>query len=174
MGFFSQLIASGIGGAIGGGFVLLGVDAQSQRQSKAALRAIMVEVTANKEAAIEMNQNRTAVGDFVKGKPDPGWLRHSIWDSQLVYAVQRLDTATLTIVRLAYSLLELVPAMVSERRAPGDPFYSHGGWIDSALKRIEEAFSDAHCALDNLERRMARDEGWYKKFAADVRTRFGL
>jgi hypothetical protein len=38
MGFVSQLIASTVGGAVGGLFVLWGVRAQSLRQRKAALR----------------------------------------------------------------------------------------------------------------------------------------
>jgi len=59
MGFFSQLFASAIGGAIAGYFVVVGVRLQFRRQSEAALRALMVEVTANKEVALEINQNRT-------------------------------------------------------------------------------------------------------------------
>jgi hypothetical protein len=176
MGFISQLVASGVGGAIGGSFVLWGVKVQSERQSEAALRAVMVEVTANKEAATEMNRSRTPTGDFVKGKPDPGWLKHSIWDSQLALVVHRFDEGTLTVVRYAYSLLESVPAMVSERRAPGDPLYSHSGWIDETLVKIKEAFDDADRALETLRQCQKRDADgvWYKTFASDVRSRFRL
>jgi hypothetical protein len=60
MGFLSQLIASGVGGAIGGSFVLWGVRAQSDRQSDSALRALMAEVAGNTEAAKAMTQSHSS------------------------------------------------------------------------------------------------------------------
>jgi hypothetical protein len=111
VGFFFQLFASAIGGAIAGYFVVVDVKLQFRRQSEAGLRALKVEVAADKEAAFEMNRNRTPSGDFKAGHPHPGWLKHSIWDAQLTSFVQLLDAETLIVVRQAYSLLESVPAM---------------------------------------------------------------
>src|SRR5690242_8709161 len=97
MGFFSQLIASTVGGAVGGSFVLWGVYAQSQRQGKAALRALRVEVDNNQSAAAQMIQALMmgAKERFEPGKADPRWLKHSIWDSQMPYLVQLLNEETL-------------------------------------------------------------------------------
>jgi hypothetical protein len=58
VGFLSQLIASGVGGAIGGSFVLLGVNAQFRSQSEAALRALMVEVGLNAAVAGRIVEDR--------------------------------------------------------------------------------------------------------------------
>jgi hypothetical protein len=172
--FFSQLFASAIGGAIAGYLVLVGVNLQFRRQSEAALRALKAEVAANKEAAIEMNRNRTPSGDFKAGHPHPGWLKHSIWDSQLTSFVQLLDAEALIVVRRAYSLLDSVPAMFNERRGPGDPRFSVGGWIDGELVKIETAFCRADQTLENRQERLAQeaDGVWLnrvQKFAADLR-----
>ena len=78
MGFISQLIASGVGGAIGGSFVLWGVKAQFRRQSDSALGALRVEIDRNVEAAADMTQHHSASGGYLGGHADPGWLKHSI------------------------------------------------------------------------------------------------
>jgi hypothetical protein len=65
MGFLSQLFASAIGGAIAGYFVVVGVKLQFRRQSEAALRSLMVEVTSNKEAALSMTQSRSQTLEFL-------------------------------------------------------------------------------------------------------------
>lgn len=171
MGFFFQLFASAIGGAIAGYCVVVGVKLQFRRQSEAALRALKVEVAANKEAAFEMNRNRTPSGDFKAGHPHPGWLKHSIWDAQLTSFVQLLDAETLIGVRQAYSLLESVPAMFNETRGAGEPRFNYAGWIDGELVKIETAFSRADQALTNLQERLAQeaDGAWYnraQKFAS--------
>jgi hypothetical protein len=173
MGFVSQLFASAIGGAIAGYFVVVGVQLQFRRQSEAALRAVMVEVTANTEAAKVMN--RELIPGFRPGHPDPGWLKHSTWDSQLPYVVQLLDEGTLIAVRYAYTLLESVPAMVNAALPLSGvgPRFIHGGWIDEELVKIERAFSDADQALESLRKRIAHDteEAWYnrlQKFASDL------
>ena len=44
-------------GLVAGFFVVIGVEVQFRRQSKAALRALMVEVASNKEAAAEMTRS---------------------------------------------------------------------------------------------------------------------
>jgi hypothetical protein len=175
--FLSQLFASAIGGFIAGYFVVVGVRLQFRRQSEAALRALMVEVTKNKEVALEMNRSRTPSGEFQMGNPDPGWLKHSIWDSQLAYVVQLFDAGTLAMVRHAYTLLESVPAMVNERHERGDPRFSHGGWIDAELEKIQTAFSDADQALENLKKRLDREAYgvWHRrlqKFVSDLCLRF--
>lgn len=111
MGALVQIIASVLGGLVAGWFVVLGVRLQFRRQSEAALRALMAEVLGNKEAALDMTQSASA-GSFEAGHADPGWLKHSIWDSQLPYVVQLFDEGTLVVVRNAYSLLDAVPAMI--------------------------------------------------------------
>jgi hypothetical protein len=139
-----QIIASAIGGLVAGYFVVVGVRLQFRRQSEAALRALMVEVAGNREAAAEMTRSPTQT--FELGHPDPGWLKHSIWDSQLPYAVQLFDEGTLIMVRRAYSLLEAVPAMIIPEHVrlavPGSSHYARGGWVDAYLIEISKAFQD--------------------------------
>jgi hypothetical protein len=166
MQFFSQLFASAIGGAVAGYFVVVGVKLQFRRQGEAALRALMVEVVANKEASLDMTQGRSySPGEYERGHPDPGWLKHSIWDSQLPFVVQILDEGTLVMVRYAYSLLDSVPAMA----IGSDPAYAsrfaRGGWIDDQLNKIQTAFSDADRALEKLRERLGReaDSTWYNR-----------
>lgn len=155
-----SFIGSVLGGLIAGWFVVVGVKVQFGRQCHAALRALMVEVTANKEAADRMNGDlRTSGKGFVLGNPDPSWLKHSIWDSQLPFVVQLFDEGTLAMVRYAYSLLESVPSMVNEKRALNDPRFNYGGWINTALEDIQRAFSDADRALENLSKRLIQ-EAW--------------
>jgi len=175
MGLFSQLFASAIGGFIAGYFVVVGVKLQFGSQRVSAFRVLMAEVKGNAEVAIGMTRSRTySPGSFPSGEPDPGWLRHSIWDSQLPYVVQLFDDETLIVVGRAYALLESVPAMVSERRAVGDPRFSRGGWIEDHLSKIQTAFSDADRALENLRKRLAQEATgtWYNRLAPNVR-KFG-
>jgi hypothetical protein len=157
--------ASIIGGLVGGWFVLLGVRSQSRRQSEAAFRALMVEVSNNSEAAADMT--RQTSGAFAPGHPDPGWLKHSIWDSQLPYVVPLFDEGTLIMVRLAYSLLDAVPAMEFPENAqrPSLSRYVRGGWIDAHLVKVRIAFSDADQALKNLRKRRAETR-WHRVKAA--------
>lgn len=115
MGFWSQLtaslIASSVGGAIGGSFVIFGVNRQFRHQSEAALRALHVEIDANRAAADQMTQALAAGGPkdrFEIGKADPGWFRRSIWDSQLPFFVQLVDREILTLISAAYFTLEAV------------------------------------------------------------------
>jgi hypothetical protein len=86
------------------------------------------------------------------------------------------DDATLIMVRYAYTLLESIPAMVNERRAPGNPQFSHGGWIDAELPQIQKAFFDADRALENLKRQLDqwadhRLDKRLQKLASDLRLR---
>src|SRR5258708_6709661 len=116
MGFVSQLFASAIGGAVGGLFVLLGVNTQFRRQAEAALRALIVEVDSNTRIALQMTEGsaeRNKAGAFPQLGPDPGWLKRSVWDSQLPYVVQVLvqDKDTLTLVSDAYGSLDSVSRM---------------------------------------------------------------
>jgi hypothetical protein len=151
MGFISQLIASGVGGAIGGSFVLWGVKAQFRRQSDSALGALRVEIDRNVEAAADMTQHHSASGGYLGGHADPGWLKHSIWDSQLPFIVQRLDQPTLLIVSRAYATLDAVPAMAV---ANSSRSFARGGWVEAHLAEIHCSFSDAQQALANLENRL--------------------
>jgi hypothetical protein len=92
-----QSIASVISGLVAGGFVVVGVRLQFRRQSEAASRALRVAVSGNKEAAVEMTpEKRQAPTPFEPGRPDPGWLKHSIWDAQFPYVVQLFDEGTLS------------------------------------------------------------------------------
>jgi len=60
----AQLVASVAGGSVGGALVLLGVNAQFARQSKAACEALLVEVKANYEALDDMLERKAS---------DAGW-----------------------------------------------------------------------------------------------------
>lgn len=154
MGFVSQLFASAIGGAVGGSFVLLGVNTQFRRQAEAALRALIVEVDSNAKIALEMTQGsaeRQKAGAFPQWGPDPGWLKRSVWDSQLPYVVQVLDQDTLTLVSDAYGSLDPVSRMFY--RFPDQP---QGNWavgvpVESSLNRIEASFRAASKALHSLQ-----------------------
>jgi hypothetical protein len=137
----------------------VGVAIQFRRQSKAALRALMVEVASNKEAAAKMTQNRQPATPFVPGRSDPGWLKHSIWDSQLPYVVQLFDEGTLILIRHAYSLLDVLPAMISATSPQKSP-YAYNGWMDEHLKNVWIAFSDADEALKNLRKRSTLESLW--------------
>ena len=148
-----------VASVIGGVFVLVAVNWQFRQQRKAALRALMVEVSGNKEAAADMTRQK--LGDFEQGRPDPGWLKHSIWDSQLPYVVQLFDEGTLIMVRYAYSLLDAVPAMqIPEhvlRQQPWSSRYARSGWVDEHLIKIRTAFQDADQALENLRKGRASE-----------------
>ena len=160
MSFISQLIASGVGGAIGGSFVLWGVKAQFRSQCEATLRALVVEVDGNASAALEMTQARSyapPLGHFEQGHADPSWLKRSVWNSQLPYIVQELDESSLIAVVKAYATLDTVPAMAVPSTNP--PKYIRGGWIDDHLNKIQTAFSEAQRAL-RLRQERAASERW--------------
>jgi hypothetical protein len=153
-----QVAAAAIGGIVGGLFVLIAVEMQFRRQNKAALRALTSEVTGNKEIAADIMAYLPFNPDtFEPGHADPGWFKHSIWDSQLPYAVQVLDEPTLLIVRHAYGLLDAIPGMLIPRgglyHPPGTSEYARKQWIDDHLKKISIAFQDADQALANLRQR---------------------
>jgi hypothetical protein len=153
MGLVSQLIASTLGGAVGGSFVLLGVHAQSQRQSEAALRALRVEVGSNESVAKQMIQ-AWAMGikdRFEHGKADPGWLKRSIWDSQLPFFVPLLNEETLKGMIEAYATLEAVPHMLWKPNAHEPARYARGGWVDDHIGRIQNAFRTAGQNMDRLQ-----------------------
>jgi hypothetical protein len=129
VGALVQIIASAVGGLIAGYFVVVGVTLQFRRHSKAALCALMAEVADNKDAAADMARSLAGTQTFEAGHPDPGWLKHSIWDSQLPYAVQLFDDGAMLMVRRAYSLLDAVPAMVIPQgviRPPGSSCFARG------------------------------------------------
>lgn len=163
MDIVSAIVGSVIGGIVGGLFVLAAVKFQSRRQGEAALSAVAAEVLSNKEAAIYMTQNRQPGTAFQPGSPDPGWLKHSIWDSQLPYVVQVLDEGTLLNVRYAYSFLDAVPGMINPNPPPAQRSrYAYGGWIDKHLNKVRDAFMDADKALDNFRERLASETRWQK------------
>jgi hypothetical protein len=150
MGFFSQLFASAIGGAIAGFFVVVGVWLQFRRQSEAALRALSVEVDSNAKIALEMlkgTSQRNQAGAFPQLGPDPGWLRRSVWDSQLPYVVQVLAPDTMALVSDAYGSLDAVPRMFY--RYPDQPqgTWSVGGSVDNSIRQIESTFRQTAEAL---------------------------
>jgi hypothetical protein len=154
MGFVSQLIASGVGGAIGGSFVMLGVNKQFRRQGDAALGALRIEINTNEAAAAQMVQAVAAGGPtdrFEAGKADPSWLHHSIWDSQLPFFVQRVDPESLARLSEAYSTLEAVPNMVHKDQHGSHRYYDRGGWIDVHINKIREAFLSAQQQLDRSQ-----------------------
>jgi hypothetical protein len=154
VGFVSQLIASAVGGGVGGSFVLWGLNVQFRRQSEAALRAVVVEVNGNVKAALQMFENRGKA--YPAGHANPGWLKHSIWDSQLTYLVQLLDQPTLTKMVHAYGTLEVVPSMrVMTVTGVAREIYDSGGWVDTKLDEIRFAFLDAQQALEDFQRRIA-------------------
>jgi hypothetical protein len=160
-----QSVASVISGLVAGGFVVVGVEMQFRRQNKAALRALMSEVADNKEAAADIMVHSLATTTFAPGHADPGWFKHSIWDSQLPYAVQALDEATLLMVRHAYALLDAVPGMLIPQgvyHPPGTSRYARGAWIDEHLKKISIAFQDADQALENLRKRYGIKALWQR------------
>jgi len=105
----------------------------------------------------EMAQNRRPATPFLLGHPDPAWLKHSIWESQLPYIVQLFDEGTLIVVRYAYSLLHSVPAMISPKPAPMGSPYAYGGWVDEHLNTVRTAFQDADQALENLRKHLASE-----------------
>ena len=164
-----QLLSAAIAGVLGGWFVLLGVNAQFRRQGEAALKALKVEVDSNLEAATDIVGNKRDV--FEVGKPDPGWLKHGIWDSQLPYVAQILDQPTLLLVSRAYGTLSTVPAMEGSaaQRGTSDVRYFRGGWIEISLNEIHVAFSDASQALENF--RVKAEATSYRRWLIDVFNR---
>ena len=157
MGFVSQLIASTLGGAVGGSFVLWGVYAQSQRQSEAALRALRVEISSNESVADQMNQ-AWAMGirdRFEHGKANPGWLKRSIWDSQLPFFVPLLNEQTLKSLIEAYATLEAVPQMLWKPNAHEPAQYARAGWVNDHIGRIQGAFRTAGQDMDRLQTRLS-------------------
>lgn len=154
MAFISQLIASVMGGAVGGSFVLLGVNAQFNRESRAALRALIIEVDSNAKVAREMTRGtaeRQKANAFPQWGPDPGWLKRSVWESQLSYVVQIVDPDTLQSVSDAYGSLDPISRMFY--RFPDQPqgVWMVGGWVNSSLDRIEASFRSASQALHSLQ-----------------------
>jgi hypothetical protein len=55
--------------------------------------------------------------------------------------------------------------MFNERRGPGDPRFTVGGWIDGELVKIETAFSRADQTLESRQERLAQEvEGfWFNR-----------
>jgi hypothetical protein len=139
--FLSQLVAAVAGGAVGGYFVLLGVRAQFKSQSRAACRALLVEVRGNYEALAGMTERLATGGDWETGKPNPGWLSHSVWSSQLPFVAQELDARTAELVIKAYRMLDALPEMRLQNAAVP---YQHGGWISVHLMNAHEAFRQAN------------------------------
>lgn len=146
-----------IGSVVGGSFVLVALVWQFRRQNRAALQALMIEVENNAEIAEQMIADR-GTGRFPDGRPDPGWLKHAIWDSQLPFLVQILDKLTVTAVVEAYGTLEPIPRMLVQGGVP-IPHYSRGGWIEAQIDRIYTSFHAAEGALRDLENQMT-SESW--------------
>ena len=149
MSFLAQLVASSVGGAIGGSFVLWGVNAQFRSQSRAACRALLVETKSNSKAAKAMAMKPENV-PWKEGEPNPGWLKSSVWTSQLPYIVQILDQPTLEAVVSAYGTLDVVPEMAIRNMVSPGPSYAYGGWIEKHVRQITIAFDAAEKALDRL------------------------
>jgi len=153
MAFIAQLLTSVAGGIVGGYFVVVGVNIQSRRQEEAALRALLVEVIWNLNAAVRMVQQledrSSDRSTFDSGGANPGWLRRSIWDSQLVNVVNGLSPETLTKLLNAYATLEAVPNMIYS--PPGGSQnvtqYARGGWIDERIRDMKAFFQLAFEAL---------------------------
>jgi hypothetical protein len=171
MSFLSQLIASAVGGAVGGSFVIWGVKAQFRSQSRAACRALLVETKGNAKASKAM-VGRPENSPWKEGGPNPGWLKSSVWTSQLPYIVQSLvDQRTLETVVEAYGTLDVVPEMVIRNMVSPGPAYSHGGWIDRHIWKIMQTFNAAENALDGVV--AGFKPPWYKRALAAVRTLTG-
>jgi hypothetical protein len=152
-----------IGSVVGGSFVLVALVWQFRRQNRAALQALMIEVENNAEIAEQMIADR-GTGRFPDGRPDPGWLKHAIWDSQLPFLVQILDKLTITAVVEAYGTLEPIPRMLVQVEVPigipiQQPHYNRGGWIEAQIDRIHTSFHAAEGALRDLENQMM-SESW--------------
>jgi hypothetical protein len=143
------MVASALGGFVGGSFVLLGVRLQFRHQSEAALRALAIEVDSNATIALQMTEKtseRNQASGFPLLGPDPGSFRRSVWDSQLPFVVQILDQKTLAL-RLTVHWIRYrgcVPL--------GKPFpeWMIGPGVDSILSRIESSFRSAAEALHIL------------------------
>jgi hypothetical protein len=164
-----QLLSAAIAGGLGGWFVLLGVNAQFRRQSEAALRALFIEVEGNASVATQMVgaiANGTA---SEAGKPNPGWLRRGIWDSQLPLLSQILDHEALRNATLAYSALEVVRQIPLTGASSGE-VYAHGGWIDIEIVKIRDAFEKAKGCLGKLIAVQDRQAGlpWTEKIRAQI------
>jgi hypothetical protein len=170
VGFLSQLISSVLGGAVGGSFVLFGVNAQFDRQSRAALRALIIEVDSNAIIALQMTQGtaeRQNAGAFPQLGPDPGWLKSSIWDSQLPFLVQALNPDALRLASDAYGSLAPISRMFY--RFPDKPQANWvvGPSVDECLFRIERSFRSTSEALHSLERTLDSEQ-WKRR----IRTTF--
>jgi hypothetical protein len=87
---------------------------QSQRQSEAACRALLVEVRSNVSATTEMTRRQPGT-DWPAGQPNPSWLSRSVFDVQLPYIVQRLDQSVLEYVVQAYGTIDAVSDMLDKR-----------------------------------------------------------
>ena len=175
--FISQLLASGVGGSIGGSFVPWGVNAQFRQQSESALRALRVEVDGNFKAANDMVWATSSAGTvrspFTGGKPDPSWLKRSIWDSQLPYLVRLLDEDAVQQTASAYATLEVVSQI--PKGVPLSVGYAHGGWIDLEIIKIRDSFTEAQRALQATENRLSKR--WTKhirRLFEKVKTRLHL
>lgn len=147
--FLSQLIVAVAGGGVGGYFVLLGVRAQFKSQSKAACRALLAEVRGNYEALSGMTEKLAVGSAWEAGKPNPGWLSHSVWISQLPFVVQELDARTAETVIKAYRMLDALPEMRLNNQTFPVPYQS-GGWISAHLMNAHEAFRQANDRLGDF------------------------
>jgi len=109
----------------------------------------LVETKSNSKAAKAMAM-KPENSPWKEGEPNPGWLKSSVWTSQLPYLVQMLDQLTLEAVVTAYGTLDVVPEMAIRNMSSPGPAYSYGGWIDKHVRQIMIAFDAAEKALDRL------------------------
>lgn len=153
----AQLVTSAIGGFFGGFFVVIGVNLQSRHQEDAALQALLVEVEWNSNAAIRMvsqlDDKSVRRSTFDAGNANPGWLRRSVWDSQLTNVVNVLNTDALTKLMNAYATLESVPNMVYAPPGSAPTItrdYAIGGWIDGRIREMKTFFQLASDSLREI------------------------
>lgn len=120
----------------------------------------MVEIKSNSKVAKAMSM-KPDNSPWKEGEPNPGWLKSSVWTSQLPYIVQMLDQPTLEALVTAYGTLDVVPEMALKNMGSPGPAYSYGGWIDKHVRQIMIAFDAAEKALDRLIVKLKSP--WYER-----------
>jgi len=109
----------------------------------------------NCDVLTEMTKNQPGTAPWEMGKANPGWLHHSVWDSQLPSIVQVLDQQTVGSIVKAYATLDAIPEM-RLKTGSGVP-YDFGGWIAAHIAKASEAFQEAE---PNLRDFVARYNPW--------------
>src|SRR5712692_2462639 len=114
---------------------------------------------ANCNALVEMIKSPSSSG-WNAGRPNPGWLHRSIWDTQVPYVVQVLDSRTLKLVVEAYASIDSVPLMRLASHTGLAVQYANGAWVDDYFKQAYEAFRPANDYLGDFVAELDRQASW--------------